>query len=113
MTASQELPNKEEGDAPSVGVELRQDGSAEEPAAATRHLPSVTPQQRRTRTTTERAISGAPNCNSVAHPQVCWVRHRILVIKIFYVAHLAWCATEFSHFAPQNSEKIQKMQKKI
>ena len=38
-------------------------------------------------TTTKRAISGAPNCNFVAHPQVCWVnlgvRHRIAI----------WCAT--------------------
>ena len=39
-------------------------------------------------TTTERAICGAPNLNSVAHPQVCLVRHRILATKIISVAHL-------------------------
>ena len=38
-------------------------------------------------TTTERAICGAPNLNSVAHPQVCLVRHRILATKIISVAH--------------------------
>ena len=34
----------------------------------------------------------------MAHPQIWWVRHRILATKIFSVAHLDWCATEFSHF---------------
>ena len=48
-------------------------------------------------TTTETTIYGAPNWYSVAHPQVCLVRHRILATKIFSVAHLSWCATEFSH----------------
>jgi hypothetical protein len=67
----------------------------------------------------------------VAHPQNCWVRHRIVATKFFFlwrtmgvrhrnplsVAHLAWCATEIhisvAHLpgAPQNSEKIQKIQK--
>ena len=33
------------------------------------------------------AICGAPNLNSVAHPQVFLVRHRILATKIISMAH--------------------------
>ena len=70
----------------------------------------------RSGTTRKLVISGASKTNSVAHGLV---RHRILATKLFFCGAWAWCATEFSYFcgapkprAPQNSQKIQKIQKK-